>query len=69
MKEFSLLQHSLLCEEGLEITHLDAAKIPSDNDFELSILLAFELKDCGKFDKVFEQIDAFTVYLDSISLQ
>jgi hypothetical protein len=67
MKYFYRLHNTLLHEDELEISHLDAASYPIDNKFEISIYFVFQLNNPEKFDKIVEQFDALTLYMDSIS--
>ena len=66
MKQLTLLQTNLLYKDELKILFF-MAQIPSDDDAEISIVLEFELKNPEIFDKIVEQFDVFTTYLDSIS--
>jgi len=46
---------------------LEAVKIFSLKNFEISILLEFELNHLEMLDKIKDKFNALTVYLDSIS--
>ena len=63
MKQLNRLHYSLLCEDELKISEWEVSR----DGLELSISLDFELANPEMLDKVVVQLDALTVYLDSIS--
>jgi hypothetical protein len=65
MKQLAHLQLNLLHEGELKILSLEATQLPSDDDTEISILFVFELNNPEILDKIVEQFDVFTAYLDS----
>ncbi len=64
MKQLQLLRINLLNEDKLKILFL---KIRCDKHLEISILFVFELNNPEILDKIVDQFDVFTAYLDSIS--
>jgi hypothetical protein len=66
MKHLNHLYNSLLNEDELDISLLDVVKIAGDDDFVISILMEFQLNNLEISDKIVQQLDAFTEYLDSI---
>jgi hypothetical protein len=66
MNQLTLLLANLLREDGLNILSIEATQIPSDDDTEISILIVFELNDPEMLDKIVQQFDVFTAYLDSV---
>ena len=66
MNQLTLLQTYLLHEDELDILFFEA-QIPSDYDTEISILLVFELNNPEILDRIVEEFDVFTAYLNSLS--
>ncbi len=67
MKALNYLQHSILNDDELEIAVFETSNISSDN--KLCILLELKLYSAEKLDRIVQQFDVLTVYLDSISLK
>jgi hypothetical protein len=53
--------------DDLNISFLEAAKIPSGDVFEIFISFEFELNNSGRIGQIVSQFDAFTADLDSLS--
>ena len=67
MREVYRLHNSLLHENRIDITNLEARKIPIDNEIDISILLEFDLYNLDIHDIIIGQFDELTAYLDSVS--
>ncbi len=69
MIQLNHLHSSLLHEDGLDVLHLEATRVvPSNYQSEICISLVFEVNNLILVDKIVDQFNAFTAYLDSISL-
>jgi hypothetical protein len=66
IKQLKLILISLLQEDELNVLFFEAP-VPSDDQVEISISLAFEVKNRNILDRIVKEFDVFTAYLDSIS--
>ncbi len=65
--QLNLLHIKLLDENYLEISHPQVVKIPIDTFFEILISWEFKVNNPEILGKVVDQLNAFTVFLDTIS--
>jgi hypothetical protein len=66
--QLNQLHHELLHVDGLKILILQDMLTSIDSKFVISIALEFELSYFKNFTKIVQQFDAFSNFLDSISV-
>jgi hypothetical protein len=67
LKQLNILHKKLLDDDDLEISYPQFAKTPSDNVFNIMISWEFNVNNPEMLNKIVDQFDVFTAFLNTIA--